>query len=39
MSAIQAFELPGCNVARLAWKDLSQIAGPKGSAAIHVGTV
>lgn len=34
---IQVFELQGCNVARLVWKDLFQIAGPEGSAAIHVG--
>lgn len=37
LSVIQVFELQGCNVARLVWKDLFQIAGPEGSAAVHVG--
>lgn len=37
LSVIQVFELQGCNVARLVRKDLFQIAGPEGSAAVHVG--
>lgn len=37
LSVIQVFELQGCNVARLVWKDLFQIAGPEGSVAVHVG--
>lgn len=37
LSVIQVFELQGCNVARLVWKDLFQIAAPEGSAAILVG--
>lgn len=37
LSVIQVFELQGCNIARLVWKDLFQIAGPEGSVAVHVG--
>lgn len=38
LSVIQLFELQGCNVARFVCQDLFQIAGSRGSPALHVGS-